>query len=1062
VDNPQDTPESVSLRLGTETAQWKRIAGTTLPDGRYGQALALDETRGVLVMFGGLAGNQGMVQPTPEQDVWEWDPAVGTWKLRAPTGTIPSARSGAAMAYDSARKVFVLFGGRAGSGYDLQDTWEWDPATGAWTDKGGAGATPGARSQHRMIFDSKAGKVVLFGGGRSQLGGEPMTLYAAYADTWEFDGTHWAQRTTTAAPTARADFGFAYSASTKKAYLFGGMEIPTLNAPGTPKQDIWEYDSEGGTWTERTAAGNKPSPRFGHGMTIDASGVAVVFGGFDIGTSGSKKDLWTWSLANGTWQGNEATATPWPRARQWASLVAGGTAGHVFLVAGLTNDSGGGYDAGVYTGSQTSREVWDLNLTTTVWLDRSSPSDSPAPRYSHATAADPVSGKVYVFGGSNEVGNYLNDLWEWNGTKWSECTGTVKPPARSTTAMSYDPVRKSLILYGGMARDASSGWEVNKDDTWEWSLSTRQWSQLTPTANPGVRSMHAMVTDTARQKIILFGGSNYYMLYPGDPNVSGRTWEWDGAASTWTDRQVASAVTPTESYPLSMVYDEGRKTVTLLSSRDFGYLSTYWEWDPITGGWTQLTTGTPSELSSGFSAAYDSIRRRTVAVGISYSVSGSLPMYTYELNSADMTWATKTTTSAPSNRWMPSMAYDKKRDVMVLFGGSSNDTGYLLDDTWEYSVSSWSNGTGCTAETAAQCSSGNCVDGVCCESATCTGACKSCNVAGKAGTCVLATPGTQVPGSCSGDLACDATGACKASNGKTCTSGTECASGFCTEGVCCDGACNGGCASCKQAGKVGTCSPFAAGTDPRNECSQGNPPCQSTCDGRGGCFYPMGQACGSCGYCDGTGSCQEQWYCTWVDGGVSRDANYPNERYVGGREAGGSDLPRGGEDDGGVPPGRDGAAGTAGAGGRDAGGGRDGSAGTGGNGGSGGAAGTISLPGSTGGIATSGGMATTGGTPGLGGTSSRGGTTSTATSSTSTLDGGLRPTDGGQPTNDAGRGPDAAVRVDGGADAHSGKLGNSGCSCRVGDTGSSQGWSFLLLVGLAWLTRRARNKPRAR
>jgi len=95
------------------------------------------------------------------------------WTARTIAGTTPAARTGAAMAYDSIRKVFVLFGGRAGSGYDYQDTWEWDPTTGVWTNKTGAGTKPGARSQHGMVFDSKAGKVLLYGGGRSLLNGIP-------------------------------------------------------------------------------------------------------------------------------------------------------------------------------------------------------------------------------------------------------------------------------------------------------------------------------------------------------------------------------------------------------------------------------------------------------------------------------------------------------------------------------------------------------------------------------------------------------------------------------------------------------------------------------------------------------------------------------------------------------------------------------------------------------------------------------------------------------------------------------------------------------------------------
>src|SRR5262245_3058205 len=74
---------------------------------RSGLAMAYDSARGVTVLFGG--GGPG----TFNSNTWEWD---GTeWRLRATTG--PSPRSGHAMAYDSVRGVTVLFGGADSSGY---------------------------------------------------------------------------------------------------------------------------------------------------------------------------------------------------------------------------------------------------------------------------------------------------------------------------------------------------------------------------------------------------------------------------------------------------------------------------------------------------------------------------------------------------------------------------------------------------------------------------------------------------------------------------------------------------------------------------------------------------------------------------------------------------------------------------------------------------------------------------------------------------------------------------------------------------------------------------------
>ena len=83
---------------------------------------------------------------------------------RVETAAAPSARSSAAMAYDSARGIVVLFGGYA-SATSLADTWEHDGTR--WvqitpTDPEGDGDPP-LREGHAMAFDSVRERVVLFG-----------------------------------------------------------------------------------------------------------------------------------------------------------------------------------------------------------------------------------------------------------------------------------------------------------------------------------------------------------------------------------------------------------------------------------------------------------------------------------------------------------------------------------------------------------------------------------------------------------------------------------------------------------------------------------------------------------------------------------------------------------------------------------------------------------------------------------------------------------------------------------------------------------------------------------
>ncbi len=895
-DAPSDaTNIEAKVALGlvppTEVAVWQKVGSSTTPDPRYLQAAAFDETRAAVVMFGGTNADPNTGTTTPNRETWEWSPTTGKWTNRTVAGSGPEARSGAAMVYDSVRAKLVLFGGRSGSGLNFEDTWEWDPATGAWTDVSAAGAHPTARSQHGMVYEKSTGKILLFGGGRSDSSSYDATgVSISLGDTWEYDpATHvWTAQTVTASPSVRHDFGLVWDSSRGKAVLFGGMQVDIANAAGVPKQDTWEWDPAASTWTERTIQGSKPTQRYGHAMAFDATrGKVVVFGGSDISTGGSRNDLWDWDPTTGAWaQRLTGSESGTPSGRMYASLASDDAHARLELVAGESASSGsygtGGYygsggsagmpilPPGMGGGGTGSRDVWELDPATLVFTNRTPPLDVPSARYSQAVAYNPSTGKTYIFGGYDSMsGQSLGDFWQWDGKTWAQVVTAAQPPARVDAAMAYDPVRKSLILYGGADYYNNNTY----GDTWEYD-NTGKWTQLKVASSPDPLSGHGMVTDTTRNKILLFGGANnsYYMgSQPGMPYknpVRNEVWEWDGATLTWINRTpVASTNVPTErQYPV-MAYDEGRQKLFLYDGMN-GSPSMFWEWDPVSAGWTSRTTADALNYGYYFLVAYDSQRRREVLLA-DPNASSSSDWQTWEVDAKGPTWYVRSLSPSPGASYGASMVFDQGRGVAVLFGGESPNTGYATNETWEYKVSSLGNGEGCTSATAATCASGFCVDGVCCEAAACTGACKSCDVAGLEGTCVLAKAGTEVAGSCSVGQACDGSGNCMAMNGQVCTSASSCASGFCADGVCCDGACNGTCVSCNQAGLVGKCSPYAAGTDPQKECGMGSGVCQSTCDGVGNCAYAgYTVSCGNCLTCDGAGTCSYyDPYCSYGTGG---------------------------------------------------------------------------------------------------------------------------------------------------------------------------------------------------
>jgi len=147
------------------------------------------------------------------------------------------------------------------------------------------------------------------------------------------------------------------------------------------------------------------------------------------------------------------------------------------------------------------------------------------------------------------------------------------------------------------------------------------------------------------------------------------------------------------------------------------------------------------------------------------------------------------------------------------------------------------NGQTCTMGMGNQCTSGNCVDGVCCNT-SCNADCKSCDLTGLVGTCSNVLVGVD-DGACMGANTCDGNGGCKLKNGETCTmlNGSQCASNFCVDGFCCNSSCNMDCKSCDVAGSEGTCSNELVLND--DGACMGN----NTCDGNGNCKLDNGQSC---------------------------------------------------------------------------------------------------------------------------------------------------------------------------------------------------------------------------
>jgi hypothetical protein len=555
------------------------------PNGGSEYAMAYDSVRGVSVLF-------------EDDTTWEWDGV--TWLLRTTDG--PSKRFGEAMTYDIARGVTVMFGGYGyGIGY-LGDTWEWDGTT--WTPRSTLGPTP--RSYHKMAYDSVRGVTVLFGGGYYD---DSNYVYHYFEDTWEWDGTTWAQRIS-AGPSPRLDHAMAYDNARGETVLFGGWKDddyfgdtwawdgeswtfksnsgPTARASTAmaydsarsatvlfggwgdsfgPSDDTWEWD--GTTWAERNVFG--PRGRGEHAMAYDSHrGVTVLFGGYTLGPADGPMPLDDTFEWNGTsWTARFSTG-PLPSTYIAMAYDSIRQATVLFTRQWYPDPRGETWE---WRGTD-----WTLQSTT-----------GPPPRSYHAMAYDRSRGVTVLFGGWNNTNGALGDTWEWDGASWTRRDG-IGPSPRDSHAIAYDSVRDVTVLFGGWSDSVGA-----LGDTWEWDGTT--WT-LRSTTGPSARYWHAMAYDSARGATVLFGGRHLYQPL-------GDTWEWDGAA--WTLRSSAG---PSPRYSHAIAYDTGRSVTVLYGGYAAG--TETWEWDGF--DWTVQSASAPFPRE-GHAMAYDGRRQITVLFG---------------------------------------------------------------------------------------------------------------------------------------------------------------------------------------------------------------------------------------------------------------------------------------------------------------------------------------------------------------------------------------------------------------------------------------------------------------
>ncbi len=531
------------LQWEWEGASW-RTTGAVPGLVRGGACAAFDSRRGRLVLFGGSLPAIGLLG-----DTWEWDGL--TWSRAVPSVS-PPPRAAAAMCYDEARGRVIVFGGVDPRWSHRSDAWAWDGQNWAQISNG----PMLGRIRFGMAYDVQRDRLIVCGG-ISEVG---LTLN----DTWEYDGTAWRP-----GPTAppRDDQCMFYDRASSRVVMYGGEDdrlvvqgdtwaltggawvrlLPSTSPParagavcaydsvrqcavialGRGRTDTWEWD--GSDWHLRSLG---VPARSRHGMAYDGVGL-ISFGG----RGGNLTFGDTWRFANGVWQQLATQGGPGPRADYAMAF----DAGRGVVVMFGSNDP----------------DTWEWDSRT--WNRRVLPGPSARPGVSMAYW--PTHRHVVLVSGS---GSSL-ETWEYDGSTWRRRTPPVSPADRAYAGLAYEPKRDTMLLHGGYR--PGFGRLV---DTWEWN--GQAWTQLSPAHAPAAASDTKMVTDVARERVVLWSEGGAWAL-------SGQAWEWDG--QDWVERTRYLAPPPRSD--AAMAYDPVSERVYLHGGTYVSlFLGDTWTYGPIT------------------------------------------------------------------------------------------------------------------------------------------------------------------------------------------------------------------------------------------------------------------------------------------------------------------------------------------------------------------------------------------------------------------------------------------------------------------------------------------------
>lgn len=442
-ENSSSKSATLMYRYDAANGTWVQLTPTGLPDCVNESQVTFDPTRNRVVLTGGVCNSSSVADVT-----YEWD---GTQWTKVDTKVAVDRVFGGGFAYDPVHHNDVLYGGTIAFSNVRSATFVYQ--NGDWQQRADASA-PNPRSMSAFWFDPHTNRLMLYGG---------LETSQEFFDFWSYANSTWTPSLITGTPAACGSPEATFDTARQRLVMI------------CDSSDVWEFD--GAAWTQHKAADQKTKPsirRLAAAAYDETLKKTVYFGGFDDASANFLNETWLWDGTS--WSRVKKNLPPYrAQAAMWYDQTLKKTV--VYGGIGRTDPQGR---------VERFSDMWSFDGT--GWTELH-PSTTPGPRYSTTYAVDPRDGHVLLFGGvyytkdaqtAVEHQQYMNDLWEWDGTNWKQLQTTGNPPPRENAGFVFDPNTGKMTLFGGYAA-------VYFGDVWTFDRTTNTWQVRLDSTNGPMR-----------------------------------------------------------------------------------------------------------------------------------------------------------------------------------------------------------------------------------------------------------------------------------------------------------------------------------------------------------------------------------------------------------------------------------------------------------------------------------------------------------------------------------------------------------------------------------------------